>query len=65
MEKKNVYVRMIYEEGEDHWDDKYGPYSESEAKEQSENLKKEFAYAISQGCAEVGYVVNGNYKWSL
>lgn len=56
------YIRMEYEEGEDAWDDIYGPYKAEEAIREYESLTKEFEYSISQGCAAVYYCDKfGNY----
>lgn len=56
------YIRMEYEEGEDAWDDIYGPYKADEAVREYESLTREFAYSISQGCAAVYYCdKRGNY----
>lgn len=56
------YIRMEYSEGEDAWDDIYGPYNADEAVREYESLTKEFEYSISQGCAEVYYCDKfGNY----
>ena len=56
------YIRMEYSEGEDAWDDIYGPYNADEAVREYESLTKEFEYSISQGCAAVYYCDKfGNY----
>lgn len=56
------YIRMEYSEGEDAWDDIYGPYKADEAVREYESLTKEFEYSISQECAAVYYCDKfGNY----
>lgn len=62
---KNIYVYLEYSESGDYWKNKYGPYTKSEAQEMTETLKTEFGYAISQGCAEISYKVNGKFAWDI
>jgi len=59
---RKYYIRMEYAEGDDAWDDIYGPFTAEKAEQEYNSMRKEFAYAISQGCAEVYYcTANGDY----
>lgn len=59
---RKYYIRMEYAEGDDAWDDIYGPFTAERAEQEYNSMRKEFAYAISQGCAEIYYCdANGNY----
>lgn len=59
---RKYYIRMEYAEGDDAWDDIYGPFTAERAEQEYNSMRKEFAYAISQGCAEVYYCdANGDY----